>query len=333
MSPLLKIFNIRSPVARVPSRSNEQMSTTEATKKPIRQRIRIRPPKVKSESQDQTQDVRLRQRVEQPTTPLITTPAPTTTVRPRTLKQDSKQTFSQSLNGILDSNSLTVFSDPKDARKPLTPVQQFQIPEVSKIRTLPDPKITEVQPTTARSRPQFQVPTVSKIRTFAEPKIVEPSFKNFPESQEEKENFVPIQEIITNKEDLPLFNTEPVRQPAERPQPFVSFSALPQQEPTNLRPLPFQSPVNSPPQQQQPRAQFVQPSPAVQQQARQPTIRQPQPIPFQTRPVQTVNTQPAPAPAPRDPFQERPSLFDQPFEIPANAGGASFSYEAFVGRR
>ena len=320
---------IRTTVARIPSRTTEQKTTTEAPKKPIRQRIRIRPPKAKSSSQEQKQEVRQRQRVEQPTTPLIATPAPVTTKRPRPSKQDSKQTFSQSLNGIFDPESLTVFADPKEARKPT--VQQFQIPEVSKIRTLPDPKITEFQPTTPRTRPQFQVPTVSKIRIVAEPKIVESSFENFPQEKENESQFVPIQEIITDKEDLPLFNVEPVRQPVERPKPFVSFSAIPQQEPTNLRPLPFQAPVNPPPPQQQPRAQFVQPSPAVQQQARQPTIRQPQPIPFQTRPVQTA--QPAPAPAPRDPFQERPSLFDQPFEIPASAGGASFSYEAVVGRR
>merc|ERR1712079_204357 len=117
--------------------------------------------------------------------------------------------------------------------------------------------------------------------------------------------------------------------PQQTPQPFTAFQAQPQQP--NPRPIPFKTQ----PAIQQPSSmpqQVIRPQPPVQ---RQPEIRPPQPIPFQTRPAPaTPAARPAAAQPPQtstDLFQDRPSLFSQPIDIPTNAGGASFSYEAILG--
>ena len=373
------LFYFRPQISRVPSRQSVRQESPVTTSKPAqKQRIRIRPP-----TQEKPEPVRQRQRAESPSQ----TSAPAqTTPRTRVVEKESKQTIQ--LSGIFDPSALRVFAPEPEASTP-TPssagnVNQFQVPEISNIRRLPEPKMTKLTVTTpapAQPASPFQIP---KIRTFPEPKIVEKPLKpkapepkivqkpirtkapepiaqkpsrpkapkpivqkplrpKVPEPVPEQPNFVPIQEIISEKEDLPLFNVEPATQPLQRPKPFVAFSAQPQQQQQpNLRPLPFQG---QPAPQQQPRTQFIQPSreqplsrqpqplsrqpqPAPQQ---QPFIRQPQPIPFQTRPAPTPVPK-QPVPANQDPFTDRPSLFDS-FDLPSDFGGASFSYEAVVGRR
>ena len=302
---------------------------------------------------------------------VVSNPVPTvvqTTQSPRTRlptrEQEPKQTLGQSLSGIFDPESLTVFGDnniiPQRVRdeprliSQEIPRQEFQIPQVSKIRNLPDPKVVK------NPRPI----TNTNLR------------------EEPVQEFVPQKQIIRNQEFVtPEFQTPPIRvqQPVEQPKPFISFPAQPepikqtspvQPNPSISQPKPikFQS-LPAIPQQpsftQEPnpsltsqQSSFVQLS-SSQQTRQQPEIRQPQPIPFQSRPAAPQRVSPqrapvppqrAPVPSPRVPalpqrspalansqpqeadlFEGRPSLFSQPIEIPTNSGGASFSYEAILG--
>ena len=204
---------------------------------------------------------------------------------------------------------------------------------------------------------------MSRIRTLAEPKVVNAASNSVDQSdikQELDQTFVPVQELAREKQN----GATTLQQPASSP--FSVFQANPTQ-PT-LKPIPFQA-----------QPQFQQ------------EIRQPQPIPFNTRPAvpAPVPSRPAPvpqrpapipqrpaplpqrpapvpqrqAPVPQKPapipqrttsfsqppaivpqrptpqqttstdiFEGRPSLFSQPIEIPSDAGGASFSYEAIIGK-
>ena len=204
---------------------------------------------------------------------------------------------------------------------------------------------------------------MSRIRTLAEPKVVNAASNSVDQSdikQELDQTFVPVQELAREKQN----GATTFQQPASSP--FSVFQANPTQ-PT-LKPIPFQA-----------QPQFQQ------------EIRQPQPIPFNTRPAvpAPVPSRPAPvpqrpapipqrpapvpqrpapvpqrqAPVPQKPapipqrttsfsqppaivpqrptpqqttstdiFEGRPSLFSQPIEIPSDAGGASFSYEAIIGK-
>ena len=204
---------------------------------------------------------------------------------------------------------------------------------------------------------------MSRIRTLAEPKVVNAASNSVDQSdikQELDQTFVPVQELAREKQN----GATTLQQPASSP--FSVFQANPTQ-PT-LKPIPFQA-----------QPQFQQ------------EIRQPQPIPFNTRPAvpapvpsrpvpvpqrpapipqrpAPVPQRPAPvpqrqAPVPQKPapipqrttsfsqppaivpqrptpqqttstdiFEGRPSLFSQPIEIPSDAGGASFSYEAIIGK-
>mgnify|MGYP007048342655 CR=1 FL=1 len=301
----------------------------------------------------------------------MTTPRPT----PVSSNDASKQTFGQSLSGIFDPSQLTVFGENRVS--PVTPQQQFRMPEIPKIRTLTGPKIV--------SRP---APASAAIR------------------QDIDQGFLPVQELVREEPARAVPVSAP-QKPVQQVQPFTHF----QQQPAQPRPIPFQTQpqpavpqklnrqpqpavpqqlsrqpqpavpqqlsrqpqpavpqqLNRQPQpsmpQQQPQPSFAPqqlsrqpqsavpqqlsrlPQPAVPQQLTrqqaQPEIRQPQPIPFQTRPKtprQLVPQRQQSQPDASSPPQQQASsdffkntLFSQPFEIPSNANGASFSYEAILG--
>ena len=321
---------------------------------------------------------RQRQRVEAVPTRAPTQPSLRTRTSP-VQKKEKPRTLDQSFSGVIDPSTLTVFGDnsisPGRSQPRLIsqdiPQQQFQIPEVSKIRKLPDPKVV----------PEQDVKIVS--------------------DKESDQEFVEIPKLIrkselTEQQHQPaVVQTPPrVQQPLAQPRPFVAFQANEQpSRPTQFQAQPaipqqkssFQSFPAKPSSPQQPeRAQTVARNPLPQssfqsfpvkpatpqqpnrtkftsQQAvsqkpaapfvpsrAQPEVRQPQPIPFQTIPAVQPRQQPQqPAqplqqrqPTPiratqqqtsNDIFEGRPSLFSQPIEIPASQGGASFSYEAVLG--
>merc|ERR1712226_1461907 len=108
----------------------------------------------------------VRQRI-QPTT---TTPSTTTTITTTTTTSsppaavpETKQSLGQSLSGIFDPNSLTVFGVSRDQPRLLP---QFAVPDVSNMRRLAEPRvvgITEVR----------DIPEVSNVRNLPEPRIVQ----------------------------------------------------------------------------------------------------------------------------------------------------------------
>merc|ERR1711862_466955 len=147
------------------------------------------------------------------------------------------------------------------------------------------------------------------------------------------------------------------QKPVQQVQPFTHFQ---QQQPAQPRPIPFQTQpqpavpqpppqpsftpqqLNRQPQPAVPQQLNRQPQPSVPQQLNrllpQPEIRQPQPIPFQTRPKTPRQLVPQRQPSQAKPAQQqassdffKDSLFSQPIEIPSNSNGASFSYEAILG--
>ena len=299
-------------------------STTVTTTQRTRIRIRPKAPAVT----ESTPTTRPRQRNETPTVK-TTRPSEITTMKPLepkkavprnrvppTIQEEPKQTLGQSLSGIFDPSQLTVFSEAPVREEPRfisqdTPQQQFSMPVIPKMRILPAPKIVSA------AKPDEGASDIK---------------------QEVDQRFLRVQELVREEPQqvLPL-NIE--SRPQQPPQPFTAFQAQPQQP--NPRPIPFktqpaiQQPSSIPQQSPAPAPlpqQVIRPQPPVQ---RQPEIRPPQPIPFQTRPAPaTPAARPAAAQPPQtstDLFQDRPSLFSQPIDIPTNAGGASFSYEAILG--
>ena len=339
---------------RVPERRPQQEPTT--TPAPQRPRIRIRP-KVQEVSEAPSSNVRQRQRTEiitaKPTPSIpVTQPAPVTArnrVVPIQDEQQSQQTFSQALSGIFDPSSLTVFSDnkiaapareePRFISQEIPQQQQFQIPQVSRIRTLPDPKVVN----TAASN-------------FVDPSDIQ---------QELDQTFVPVQELAREKPEsspFSVFQAKPT-QPTLKPIPFQTQPQFqqeirqPQPIPFNTRPaVPAPVPQRPTPVPQRPAPVPQRPAPVPQRQApvpqRQAPVPQRQaPVPQRQAPVPQrqapVPQRPAPVPqrtvsfsqqpatqqtTSPDIFEGRPSLFSQPIEIPTDAGGASFSYEAIIGK-
>merc|ERR1712106_1037928 len=127
------------------------------------------------------------------------------------------------------------------------------------------------------------------------------------------------------------------------------FQLKPQVQPFKSQPQvqPFQSQPQLKPFQSQPQVLPFQPKPQLQPFQPQianpkfniPSQPQPQrPIIQRTRPQEGVfpsqqiaSQPPLNAQSPTPSFEERPSLFSSPIEIPQNGAGASFSYEAIVG--
>jgi len=330
----------RSQSVRVPERRPQPEPTTTTT--PQRPRIRIRPKT--QEVAEAPSNIRQRQRTEiitarPPPREPVTQPAPVT-ARNRVPIQDeqSKQTFNQALSGIFDPSSLTVFSDNKIA--PVREEPRFISQEIP--------------------QQQFQIPQVSRIRTLAEPKVVNAASNSVDQSdikQELDQTFVPVQELAREKQNgattfqqpasspFSVFQANPT-QPTLKPIPFQAQPQF-QQEIRQPQPIPFNTrpavpapvpsrpapvPQRPAPIPQRPAPVPQRPAPVPQRQA--PVPQKPAPIPQRTT---SFSQPPAPVPTPQqttptDIFEGRPSLFSQPIEIPSDAGGASFSYEAIIGK-
>jgi len=348
----LRVETSRVPERRPDPRSNQANIPAPAVETKQRQRIRIRPKPTEAPQAAPPSTPRARQRTQEPQPAVsVTTQKPT----PVTTNDASKQTFGQSLSGIFDPSQLTVFGDNRVSPvRQETPQQQFRMPEIPKIRTLTGPKIV------SRPAPAAAVDIRQDIDQGFLPVqelVREEPARAVPVSAPQK----PVQQV----QPFTHFQQQPAQ---PRPIPFQTQPqpAVPQQLNRQLQPdVPQQ--LNRQPQpsvpQQQPQPSFAtqqlsrQPQPAVPQQLSrlpqpavpqqltrqqaQPEIRQPQPIPFQTRPKtprqlvpQRQKFQPAPSSAPQQQASSdffKDSLFSQPIEIPSNANGASFSYEAILG--
>ena len=354
----------------VPSRRPEP--ATNPT--PSRQRIRIKTKRPETRTEE-TPVLRQRQRIQAPessravvttTTPPPPTPSPPSPPPPTTtpVTEDAKQTFGQSLSGMFDTDSITVFGVNRDQPRllPQPPAQpQFKIPEVSVMRKLPEPRvINEV-----RDIPKFS----NNVRKLPEPKIVQ---QNVQKKKQEPRLLVTPQPV----RNLPL---PEIKQALEKDQAFTFFPAKPQptkiqpqpkeipsqrvvQQPVQTRPPPVKarpSPVQTRPPPVQARPSPVQTRPPPVRAIPSPVQARPQPVPFKPLPQQpslpaplstfqsqpevsntNFQARPVQPPVQRQPvqaiqdnfFQEGQPLFSQPIEIPSQPdGGASFSYEAIVG--
>ena len=201
---------------------------------------------------------------------------------------------------------------------------------------------------------------MSRIRTLAEPKVVNAASNSVDQSdikQELDQTFVPVQELAREKQNgattlqqpasspFSVFQANPT-QPTLKPIPFQAQPQF-QQEIRQPQPIPFNTrpavpapvpsrpapvPQRPAPIPQRPAPVPQRPAPVPQRQA--PVPQKPAPIPQRTT---SFSQPPAPVPTPQqttptDIFEGRPSLFSQPIEIPSDAGGASFSYEAIIGK-
>merc|ERR1712048_503563 len=291
-------------------------------------------------------------------TTTATTTTTSTTSSPPSAVQEAKRTFGQSLSGVFDPDSITVFGVSRDQPRLLP---QFEVPDVSNMRRLPEPRVVAISE--VRDIPEF-----SNVRNLPEPRIVQqkvPKQQKLEVKQEPRltVSAQPVREVPVATLQQSSGPAQPSRftffqakpeggnsavSPAS-PQTFnpppTSFQAVPavRQEPSTpeRRPPPppiptFQAQPAIRPEPRAPETRRPPPPPTTtfQAQPRVPEIRRPEPIPFQARPVSPSSqrqTQPVSA-GEENFFRGGQPLFSQPIEIPAEAnGGASFSYEAIVG--
>ena len=194
---------------------------------------------------------------------------------------------------------------------------------------------------------------MSRIRTLAEPKVVNAASNSVDQSdikQELDQTFVPVQKLAREKQNgattfqqpasspFSVFQANPT-QPTLKPIPFQAQPQF-QQEIRQPQPIPFNTrPAVPAPVPSRPAPVPQRPAPIPQRPA--PVPQRPAPVPQKPAPIPQRTTSfsqpPAPVPTPQqttptDIFEGRPSLFSQPIEIPSDAGGASFSYEAIIGK-
>merc|ERR1712106_1160942 len=192
-------------------------------------------------------------------------------------------------------------------------------------------------------------PAVTRFVADTEP-------QRFVQVQPQQKTFVP---VGTKPTPLRVFTgndfraqqveAKPVPQPFQSQPKVQTFQSQNQVQPFQSQPKvqTFQSQPKVKPFQSQPQVMTFQPKPQLQ--SFQPQITNPQfntpsqpqpqgPIIPRTRPQEGVfqsqqiaSQPPLNAQSPTPSFEERPSLFSSPIEIPQNGAGASFSYEAIVG--
>merc|ERR1712106_800622 len=215
------------------------------------------------------------------------------------------QRFSQSLTGLI---------------QPANP------PAVTRFVADTEPqRFVQVQPQQKTSVPVGTKPTLLRVFTGNDFRAQQDEAKPVPQPFQSQPQVKPF------KSQVQPFQSQPKVQTFQLQNQVQPFQSQPQLKP-------FQS---------QPQVLTFQPKPQVQSfqpqianpQFKTPSQPQPQgPIIQRTRPQEGVfpsqqiaSQPPLNAQSPTPPFEERPSLFSSPIEIPQNGAGASFSYEAIVG--
>jgi len=297
----------------------------ETTAKPIRQRIRIRtkPPR------QETTTTRQRPTVEITTAGLREQTTETTPVIELVVENKpdvKKEETSFTVEPFIQTKSVPQLSSQIRNLTPNFPTEAVKSSEaISEVIQTANPSTIAANPSTIEAQPQ--------PGRFVQLKP-QPSLADQPQP-------VPLRVFTQNSFQPRPIETEQstIHEPVRLPQPSSSqqFNQVPfQQRPAPQQPIQLQT-------------QQFQPLPAQPQQLeRQPAQSLPlQPRPFQPQPPQPhqIPSRPLQA-APERPtqpakpiftasiqqFEERPSLFSIPIEIPQQDGtGASFSYEAFVG--
>merc|ERR1712106_667938 len=226
------------------------------------------------------------------------------------------QRFSQSLTGLIQPAStpaVTRFVADTEPQRFVQVQAQPQQKTFVPVGTKPTPLRVftgndfRAQKVEAKPVPQpFQSqPTVKPFKSQVQPFKSQPQVQQFqPQPQVQQFQSQPKVQTFQSQPKLKLFQSQPQ---------VLPFHPKPQLQP-------FQPQIENP--------QFNTPS---QPQPQGPIIPRTRPQ-EEVFPSQQIASQPPlNAQSPTPSFEERPSLFSSPIEIPQNGAGASFSYEAIVG--
>jgi len=242
------------------------------------------------------------------------------------------QRFSQSLTGLI---------------QPVSP------PAVTRFVADTEPqRFVQVQPQQKTFVPVGTKPTPLRVFTGndfraqqVEAKPVPQPFQSQPQVKPFKSQVQPFQlqpqvQPFQSQPKVQTFQSQNQVQPFQSQPKVQTFQSQPKVQPFQSQPQlkPFQSQPQVLTFQPKPQLQSFQPQIAIPQfntqsqpQPQGPSIQRtrPQEEVFQSQ--QIASQPPLNAQSPRPSFEERPSLFSSPIEIPQNGAGASFSYEAIVG--
>merc|ERR1711892_1632357 len=224
------------------------------------------------------------------------------------------QRFSQSLTGLI---------------QPASP------PAVTRFVADTEPqRLVQVQPQQKTFVPVGTKPTPLRVFTGNDFRAQQVEAKPVPQPFQSQPQVKPF------KSQVQPFQLQPQVQPFQSQPKLQTFQSQPKVQPFQSQPKvqTFQSQPKVQPFQPKPQLQSFQPQIAIPQFST-PSQPQPQgPIIPRTGPQEEVfpsqqfaSQPPLNAQSPRPSFEERPSLFSSPIEIPQNGAGASFSYEAIVG--
>merc|ERR1712106_1128812 len=224
------------------------------------------------------------------------------------------QRFSQSLTGLI---------------QPANP------PAVTRFVADTEPqRFVQVQPQQKTSVPVGTKPTLLRVFTGNDFRAQQDEAKPVPQPFQSQPQVKPF------KSQVQPFQSQPKVQTFQLQNQVQPFQSQPKVQTFHSQPKvqPFKSQPQLKPFQSQPQVLSFQPQ-IANPQFKTPSQPQPQgPIIQRTRPQEGVfpsqqiaSQPPLNAQSPTPPFEERPSLFSSPIEIPQNGAGASFSYEAIVG--
>merc|ERR1712048_811889 len=212
-------------------------------------------------------------------TTTATTTTTSTTSSPPSAVQEAKRTFGQSLSGVFDPDSITVFGVSRDQPRLLP---QFEVPDVSNMRRLPEPRVVAISE--VRDIPEF-----SNVRNLPEPRIVQ---QKVPKQQKLEVKQEPRLTVSAQPvREVPVATLQQSSGPAQ-PLRFTFFQAKPEGGNSAVSPASPQT-FNPPP-------TSFQAVPAVRQEPSTPERRPPPP------PIPTFQAQPAIRPEPMAPETRRP---------------------------
>merc|ERR1711892_1624922 len=253
--------------------------------------------------------------------PAIQTPK----VIPKIAAEIDSQRFSQSLTGLIQPAippAVNRFAADREPQRFVQVQAQPQQKTFVPVGTKPTPLRVftgndfRAQKVDAKPVPQpFQSqPTVKPFKSQAQQFQLKPQVQPF-KSQPQVQQFQPQPQVqqFQSQPQVQTFQSQPKVQPFQSQPQLKPFQSQPQLKSFQPQIAIPQFNTQSQPQPQGPSIQRTRPQEEV----------------FQSQ--QIASQPPLNAQSPRPSFEERPSLFSSPIEIPQNGAGASFSYEAIVG--
>merc|ERR1711892_1473857 len=300
------------PIVEIPTFTTIGMQETSTEAVPVRNLNRFPAERVAVKQAVNQAKIILQNRAD--SKPAIQTPK---VIQKITAEIDS-QRFSQSLTGLIQPASppaVTRFVADTEPQRFVQVQAQPQQKTFVPVGTKPTPlrvftgndfRAQQVDakpvPQPFQSQPQVQpLQSHPKVQTFQSQNQVQP-FQSQPKVQ-----------TFQSKSKVQPFQSQPQLKPFQSQPQVLTFQPKPQLQSFQPQIAIPQFNTQSQPQPQGPSIQRTRPQEEV----------------FQSQ--QIASQPPLNAQSPRPSFEERPSLFSSPIEIPQNGAGASFSYEAIVG--